>query len=253
MSDERRKQRSTDEPIPGEAHLSSFYEQTKEELPSASLDMAVLTAARRAVEPAPRASRVYFLPPRKWVIPLSLAAALLVVIGVTEFLPRPYYIGVDLAQREPERLRAQKNQSEIGREEGIVADAEKRKKSDAPRPVVVSPATARRDVQPSLTLATPSAPAEQEESDALVAAKALSPLTKERGISSSSQPQSAPAALEQKSEGRVTTLKDERLSLEEWIKRINELRRAKKLTEAEESLKKFKERYPAYPVEKFLE
>jgi hypothetical protein len=56
MSDERRKQRSTDELPPGEARLSRLYEQMKEELPSANLDKAVLTAARRAVEPAPRVS-----------------------------------------------------------------------------------------------------------------------------------------------------------------------------------------------------
>jgi hypothetical protein len=42
------------------------------------------------------------------------------------------------------------------------------------------------------------------------------------------------------------------LSLDEWIAGIKKLRRAGKLTEAEASLKAFKQRYPDYPIEKAL-
>ena len=55
-----------------------------------------------------------------------------------------------------------------------------------------------------------------------------------------SAPGNASDAVEQKSQGRIDALKDEVPSPETWIAKINKLRRAGKLTEAEKSLKKTK-------------
>jgi hypothetical protein len=300
MSDERRKQPSIDELLPGEKHLSRLYGQTKEEEPPADLDAMVLMAARRAVEPAPRASRVYFLPPRKWAVPLALAAALLVSIGVVRefhkdiatpvlFAPVPSSLSVSpmssqgvLRSKEPneqenpslppekkrpesgmakelstsveklgapklapsvseERSHARGSQAGSPYEDLSVADVEKR---TAPTESV------RRDTQSTSPPATPSALPEKDEKIAPAAAQALPQLAKEKSVATPESRQVAPPASEQSS---VAALKNETLSPEAWMAKINKLRRAKKSIEAEASLKKFKERYPTYPVEKFLE
>src|SRR5262245_26374494 len=84
MSDKRREQRPGDEPLQEEDLLARLYQQTKDEVPPSHLDAAILATARRAAQPSSR--RIYFLPSRKWAVPLSLAAALLVSIGVVREL-----------------------------------------------------------------------------------------------------------------------------------------------------------------------
>src|SRR5262249_21366373 len=84
MSDDRRAPHPVDGPFTGDEKLSRLYQQTKEETPPSHLDTAVLEAARRAAQPFSR--RLAFLPSRKWTVPLSLAAALLVSLGVVQGL-----------------------------------------------------------------------------------------------------------------------------------------------------------------------
>jgi hypothetical protein len=80
MSDARKEQRPLDSDFPGEEQLSRLYQEGSEDLPPVNLDAVILDAARQAVHARPR--RVYFFPSRKWVVPLSLAAALWVTLAV---------------------------------------------------------------------------------------------------------------------------------------------------------------------------
>lgn len=80
MSNERKEHRPLDANFPGEDQLSRLYREGSEALPPAHLDAVILDAARRAVHERPRC--ISFLPSRKWVVPLSLAAALLITLGL---------------------------------------------------------------------------------------------------------------------------------------------------------------------------
>jgi len=305
MSDDRRERRPGDGPFQEEEPIARLYQQTKEEAPPSHLDAAVLTAARRAVEPTPRASRAYFLLSRKWAVPLSLAAALLVSLGVVrEFhkdiaspvlstspssspaLPESILRSKELDEEtnpallpekkkrenateqergEPtgnpsspmstppvieERSRARGIRAGTPHEEQPVADVEKPAAPVGARQALVSTESIRGDDQSASAPATLGALLKKDESDASAAAKSAPQLEKGQFTLEPSPPQNAPGIGEQKS---VDVLKEKVLSPEDWIRKINELRRAGKVTEAEESLKKFKERYPEYPVEKFLE
>lgn len=78
MSDEHKEPRSLDTNFPGEEQLSRLYREGSTELPPTKLDAAILNDAQQAVRSQPR--RLLFLPSRKWIVPLSLAAALWVTL-----------------------------------------------------------------------------------------------------------------------------------------------------------------------------
>ncbi len=276
MSDDRQERRSPENVVPGEEQLSRLYEQTKEELPPPSLDAAVVAEAQRAVaRPSPTA-HVYFFPSRKWAIPLALAAALLVSIGVVREFHKDIIVPTSssispmfsrgMLQDEEARkefndsLLLEKKKSESGMAKEPVAPA-----NEFVAPKLAAPAPETQSREGGLHIGTPtesgrhdaqSAPAipralsEKDERAETTTTQAL-PRSKERQLlSAPSRPQNAPETKEQTS---VDALKEQELSPEAWIRKINELRRAGKTTEAEENVKKFKKRYPDYPLEKFLE
>ena len=84
MNDEKRPHPPLTDRLPGEERLSRLYQETTSEGPSPGLDVTVLDAARRAARQKPR--RVHFLTSRKWAVPLSLAAALVVTVGIVRSL-----------------------------------------------------------------------------------------------------------------------------------------------------------------------
>ncbi len=313
MSDKRREQRPGDAPLQEEELLTRLYQQTKDEAPPSHLDAAILAAARHAARPSSR--RVSFLPSRKWAVPLSLAAALLVSIGVVRELrkdiaapvllapsellssesmirrkglnreektllyeretkgnqktregvettekfapaaPNPYMAHMEPqssgAPEEPGRTRGLASQAL--REESPVANMEKREALTTGQPEAPPASAARHDAQLLTAPVALDARLEGDKEDAPVETEAPPQLKKERSVSATSAPGNAPAAVEQKSQGRIDVVKDEILSPEAWIAKINKLRKTGQLSEAEKSLKKFKEKYPEYPVEKFLE
>ena len=85
MSDEKRPQPLMTDRLLGEEHLSRLYQETATAMPPPGLDAAILDAARQATRQKPR--RVLFSGvARKWTVPLSFAAALVVTIGVVRSL-----------------------------------------------------------------------------------------------------------------------------------------------------------------------
>ena len=82
MNDEKRNH--PPDLLAGEEHLSRLYQEASKEVPPPGLDATLLDAARQAAHRKSR--RLYFLTSRKWAVPLSLAAAFVVTIGVVRSL-----------------------------------------------------------------------------------------------------------------------------------------------------------------------
>ena len=89
MSTRREREPIIPDRLPGERELSRLYQQTPDEHPPAALDAAILAEARRATRPRLRllkGGKSLGQLSRRWAIPISLAAALLITIGVVSFL-----------------------------------------------------------------------------------------------------------------------------------------------------------------------
>ena len=106
MSTRREREPIIPDRLPGEQELSRLYQQTPDEHPPAALDAAILAEARRATRPRLRllkGGKSLSQLSRRWAIPMSLAAALLVTIGVVSYLRDE--VGRPLMQYQPLRAR----------------------------------------------------------------------------------------------------------------------------------------------------
>lgn len=84
MSSKKRDDRILDEYLQDGSVLSRAYKETTDEHPPGRLDAAILDEARRAVVDKPRVARSPFS--RNWVIPVSLAAVLVLTVGLVTFM-----------------------------------------------------------------------------------------------------------------------------------------------------------------------
>lgn len=88
MSTRREHEPAIPDRLPGEEDIARLYQQTADEQPPEALDALVLATARRAVQLRFRlvkGGRIIQMT-RRWAIPLSLAATLVVTIGVVTSL-----------------------------------------------------------------------------------------------------------------------------------------------------------------------
>jgi len=98
MNDEKRNH--PPDLLAGEERLSQMYKEASKEVPPRGLDATILDAARQAAQRKPR--RLYFLTSRKWAVPLSLAAAFVVTIGVVRSLRHEITLPVSLTRAPAE-------------------------------------------------------------------------------------------------------------------------------------------------------
>jgi hypothetical protein len=117
MNDEKRPQPLMADRLSGEERLSRLYHETNAEMPPPGLDAAILDAARQATRQQP--SRVYFLTARKWTMTLSLAAALIVTIGIVRTL-RHEMSSPALVSQTPSALRASNTAREDTQDETLL-------------------------------------------------------------------------------------------------------------------------------------
>jgi hypothetical protein len=309
MNDEKRPHPPLTDRLPGEERLSRLYQETTSEGPPPGLDMTVLDAARQAVRQKPR--RVYFPASRKWTVPLSLAAAFVVTIGIARSLRHemesPSSVSSPVGVRSSTPFRADE------RDEALHKWREQKQSQ-----VEEAPGTTRQTMKPLGEMAdedtktpvrrsTPklTAPAERQERKEAPKFQAQEPLQnvplvvqsppppvpapaivteqeKANVGASTAKPQSQTPEQEYASQGsalrdeaagttslrvseddlrsvggkekkaKTEMMKKDALPPEAWIAEIKKLRQAGKLTEAEASLKAFKQRYPDYPIEKAL-
>ncbi len=214
------------ERLPGEEELSRLYQQMPEDQPPAALDVTVLAAARRTAQSRPRRlkNRFFGFVSRRWAVPLSLAAALLVSIGVITKVREE--MGTPARQQLPP-LSTPASQPTLAApqvaEDMVQSKEENEAAFVASQPSVPAPLAGSPPGSFSL-------PAARETAPATAAAR---PRVKEseslefRGLM-----------------GEQEQAKD--LAPEAWLAHISELFRAGKQREAETSLHAFQQRYPNY-------
>ena len=187
--------------------VAAGYRALRSEEPPRALDEAILTAARKR--------------PSQWRVPLSIAAVLVLAVGVTlRMLPqRPEAESVALA---PQVMQT-------------------------PRPAASAPAPARELARPA---AGAEAAAEVAAADALAESRMRSDIAAKPTSRASAAPAPAPAAAGVGAETNVPAGKMAKaeLSPQAWLERIAELRKQGRTREAEESLAEFRKRYPDYRI-----
>jgi hypothetical protein len=245
MSPKEPIDRALEEYLKNDSELSRAYKEAAGEKPPAALDAAILQEARHAVDHGGRVARGPFA--RTWLVPASLAAVLLLTVGLVTFVSResgeaPSPAGAPRRALEADRLQSQQPRSKLEAQAPAAPLAEEpalmmqqkvpAEKKAAPAPL---PAKMRTDAPASVTPAM--VPAESTER--MRARDEVGRKSKE-----DKREQRPPAAL--------TATEMRALSPEEWLKRIAQLREQGKHDEAEASLAAFKTRYPDYPIEKFL-
>jgi hypothetical protein len=256
MSDERKEQRPFDSDFPGEGQLTRLYREGSTETPPAHLDAAILAAARQAVRSRPRQG--YFFSSRKWVVPLSLAAALLVSLGLVRslrqeaaipqplgssapILPSPY----EGRDKRPKQMESQTGETRPATDtlQKAAKDSQERRETQFPRMLTQLPRPSETNVG-----STPETVRNEREREAESPRRAARLQSQEYPAATS-----APALEATRAKREETTRAEVTLSPEAWLAKITELRRTGKTAEAEASLKAFKERYPEYPAEKVLQ
>ena len=185
--------------------VSAGYRALGGEEPPRALDEAILAAARKR--------------PSRWRVPLSIAAVLVLAVGVTlRMLPqRPEAESVALA---PQVMQT-------------------------PRPAASPPAPARDQAKPA---AGAEAAAEVAAADALAESRMRSDIAAKPTSRASAAPTPAAAGAAAESSVLAGKLARAELSPQAWLERIAELRKQGRTREAEESLAEFKKRYPDYRV-----
>ncbi|GMQ90471.1 MAG: hypothetical protein BMS9Abin10_0854 [Gammaproteobacteria bacterium] len=232
--------------------LSRAYKEAAVEEPSPALDAAVLQNARRAGAEHTRAGRGPFA--RSWLVPASLAAVLLLAVGLVTFVSRE---GADKLSPESvprgklEAIEAQPAAAGAPADEGAALE----RAAPAP-PLAEEPTLMKQQKTPAEKKAAPAPAAAKMRKDApasvmpamVPADSAQRPPAQDEaaGQRKKDQREQAPAASPTATEMRE-------LTPEEWLTRIVRLRRQGRADEAEASLAAFKQRYPDYPIEKILE
>lgn len=188
--------------------VSAGYRALGGEEPPRALDEAILAASRRS--------------PTRWRVPLTVAAVLVLAVGVTlRMLPqRPDAESVALA---PQVMQT-------------------------PRPAAPPPAAVREQEKPA---AGAKASSEAAAADAVAESRARSGIAAKPGSRALEAP--APTAAggiaqaPMRSEVAAKLAKIE-LTPEAWLARIAELRKEGRRREADESLAEFRKRYPHYRI-----
>lgn len=179
--------------------VSAAYRGLGREEPHAGLDAAILAAARR--------------PRRRWAVPVSIAAVLVLAVGVT--------------------LRVQLDEPELA---APVAMAPRVLEAPAPPPVALSEAKKERRAP-----AAASAPATEAPALRLRQAPAGAAATSAvRGTSDE-----RPIARDNLAVGKISSAPE---TPEQWLERIARLRAEGKDQEADASLAEFKRRYPGFEI-----
>jgi hypothetical protein len=241
MSPREPGDRALDRYLQGDSTLSKIYKGASPETPPSELDAAIFVKARHAVEAHALMRRRRVL--QRWMIPTSLAAALILTVGLVTFMFE--HGGGPMAPKQtseqrsrPARLPGRKlplqQQEEAIRQpkSGTVNEPSAGKDAKTLQSDVASPPAAGSQVTP------PPASAPAERGLLKEEAKRQQPLLDKTSETDQSIPRQAPGETD--------------LTPQEWLKHIAELRKQGRLSEAQASLEEFRRRYPNYPVETIL-
>lgn len=247
MSDQRSSNqgRELERYLQGGSGLSKLYKETATEQPPPELDAAILARARDEAIRPPRRGLGPFA--RSWFIPASVAAVLVLAVGLitfmyeqggTPFAPEP------LPPMEKKAPAAQTEEMDRLLRDAPAQDEEEALPETTPAQVplparqgAVAPqeAAGAASTAPATTPASSASPSRFEEQE----------LTRER-----LEAPNKPGRPDRRMPAAKTSA--ETRSPEVWLRHIAELRKQGKLNEAEASLAEFKKRYPDYPIETIL-
>lgn len=245
MSPKEPIDRALEEYLKNDSELSRAYKEAAGEKPPAALDAAILQEARHAVDHGGRVARGPFA--RTWLVPASLAAVLLLTVGLVTFVSResgeaPSPAGAPRRALEADRLQSQQPRSKL--------------EAQAPAaPLAEEPALMMQQKVPAEKKAAPAPPPAKMRTDApasVTPAMVPAESTERMRARDEVGRQSKEDKREQRPPAALTATEMRALSPEEWLKRIVQLRDQGKHDEADTSLAAFKKRYPDYPIEKFL-
>ncbi len=224
--------------LQGDSQLSRLYEDTATERPPAELDTAILARARDEAA-ARRRARGPFA--HTWFVPVSLAAVLVLAVGLITFMYEQSGAPFAPAPRMEEQAKeidkplgnaTQQDEKAILRKPETASEpSPARRRSVAPQ----EPAGAASRT-PAVTPAPTTAPSQLEARE--LEQERPAEMRKKAGPADQLTPAAKSAA--------------EKLSPEAWLRHIAELRERGKVDEAEASLAEFKKHYPDYPIEAFL-
>jgi hypothetical protein len=245
MSPKEPIDRALEEYLKNDSELSRAYKEAAGEKPPAALNAAILEEARRAVDHGGRVTRGPFA--RTWLVPASLAAVLLLTVGLVTFVSRESGealspAGAPRRALEADRLQLQQPRSKL--------------EAQAPAPPLAEePALMRQQKAPAEKKASPAPPPVKMRTDvpaSVTPAMVPAEVTERRRARDEVGRQGKEDKREQWPPAALTATEMRALSPEEWLKRIVQLRDQGKHDEADTSLAAFKKRYPDYPIEKFL-
>ncbi len=263
--------------LQSESSLSRVYKATAKETPPVELDTRILERARQAVRRQARVGRSPFA--NNWMIPVSLAAVLVLTVGLVTFM----FEKTDTPLL-PETAPAPSLDSALEEEALLIRDkareADDRLRADQPvdekaapkakRSLVIESPAARAPAVEGLTKTRrksqktgemkQTVPAEPE----MTSPQSVDERMRSPGIGSAAtriESQEVRSKKENESLDSTDELLrleevsevDEMMTPEEWLAKIVTLRAQGKQAEADASLAAFRKRYPDYPLDKLRE
>lgn len=227
-----------------DSRISQRYRDLPREEPPRHADDAILAAARRAV--VPRRSR--------WYVPVAAAAVILLAVAVTLHVERE-------RPDDAENLVAMKAEPAVPSEEARVLQAPPAAPAPSPPPRKGFVPDPKPQAAPAPQPASPpladSAAQGREEYERRAAAAELARLQAERELpraerqaaasaraDSAEEPRRSRPAAASSSLGAVTADR----SPEQWLLRIDDLKRQRRHEEAQKELTEFRKRFPDYRI-----
>lgn len=237
--------REFDRYLQGGSGLSKLYKDTATEEPPPELDAAILARARDETVRLPRRGHGPFS--RSWFVPASVAAVLVLAVGLitfmyeqggTPFAPEPVPpMEKKMPAAQTEELDRLLRDAPPQGEKGALRETTPKQEPSPARKGAVTPqeAAGAASTTPAAAPAPSARPSPVEEQELK---QERFEVPEKAGRSDRLVPAAKSAA--------------DTLSPEAWLRHIAELRKQGKLSEAEASLEAFRKRYPDYPIETIL-
>jgi hypothetical protein len=231
-----------DDYLTGNTEVSRRYRETATESSPARLDDLILRAARRELRPQPR----------RWMLPLSLAAAVLLSMSVILRLPQEG-LSPQPARQKATSETAPASAPSPAADAPVAPVARAEQKAATPsRPAVPAPAPAPASAaapaptaEPFANSAADNAPAAEEKQEAAPLSQPAA--KKAQGVERQSAPSAAGMLAPRRDEASPAAAEErDAMTPASWIARIRELQRSGKTGEAADELKNFRASYPDY-------
>jgi len=235
------KDQNLDEIIPGSGNLSSLYEHSKREEPSAAIDNHILQSARKEVSGKKGVGTGPFS--GSWQIPAALAAVLILAVGLTTTMEKFSGTGKNQVER-------------FAPSSDTLAPVERaadQKKTAKPQPHIDTK-TKRLPVQSgespaasTVRNAAPASPATEsmERSDGADLLKTIPAAEPKTTIEKETKPETMDIK-EQSGVAGKPLQQEAQPTAERWLDSIRELVRQDKLEDARKQLSDFRRVYPEY-------